>query len=84
MDRRRSYGGSAPAEQASSSSPRSPSETLPWWTYATLPFATAAAGRNREKTIGHVYVRVVEATGLCGYETRGGLFSFSLGRDRAP
>jgi hypothetical protein len=50
--------------------------TLPWWTWLALPFASRAAGKNRDKTFGHVYVRVVEARGLVPFERTG---RFSLG-----
>jgi C2 domain len=61
---------------SSSSSCHKPSvaRSMPWWSWLSLPFATISRSSSllrRERTIGHVYCRVIEANGLVAFKRTG-------------
>lgn len=46
-----------------------PASKLPWWVWASAPFTHALTTVPVPKTIGHAYVRVIEATNIVPWET---------------
>lgn len=51
--------------------PQPPPRSLPWWTPMALPFAHRAIRLRGTQTIGHCWVRVLEAEGLVAYDHGG-------------
>ena len=45
-----------------------PPVKLPWWTWAAVPFTGSLVKKPVPKTVGHAYVRILEASGLVPWE----------------